>query len=194
MRAYGLTGNIGCGKSTVANLLSQYSDVVVIDCDKLAKEIVSSESYRKKICSILGEDVFQSGRTDFNKIAKIIFQNSEKKRLFEALIHPLVWERVEEIVGSEPRKIYIVESAIIFETLSEDRFLDVITVSCSETEQYRRLRENRGMTDREISSRLSHQIPSLNKEIMSRFVVNTDCTLEKLSRRVHVLYTNLKEG
>lgn len=48
MKPIGLTGNIGCGKSTVASLLSKYQDVTILDCDFIAKDIIANGAYAKK--------------------------------------------------------------------------------------------------------------------------------------------------
>lgn len=194
MKPFGLTGNIGCGKSTVATLLSEYSDMLILSCDRIAKEIISGGTHKKEITSILETNVFQDGTTDFKAIAKIIFDQPEKKRLLEELTHPLVWTAVHEKVEQfGDNKICVVESAIIFETKSEDRFAAVIVATCNPHEQFRRLRENRRMEDAQIQARLGQQISSLEKEKQARFVIPTDCSLNQLKDRVSNLYHNLKQ-
>ncbi len=194
MNAFGLTGTIGCGKSTVANLLSKYQDVSIFDCDRIAKEIISGTEHRKETANILEADVFPEGKVDFKAVAKIIFEKPEKKRLFEKLIHPLVWKAVQEKVDSTGNsQIYVVESAIIYETASEGRFLATIVAVCNPREQFRRLRENRHMTDADIRIRLGQQLPSSEKEKWAQFVIHTDCSLEHLKDRVSDLYQNLKQ-
>lgn len=194
MKPFGLTGNIGCGKSIVASLLSKYPDVLILDCDQIAKEIISSEDHRKEISSILGMDVFPNGKTDFKAIAEIIFNEPEKKRLLEALLHPLVWSIVDQRVARVGEtKICIVESAIIFETGTRSKFTAVIVATCSVDEQFRRLRENRKMKDVQIQARLDQQLPSEEKIQQAQFVIRTDCSLNQLKDRVSDLYHNLKQ-
>src|SRR5688572_6938319 len=98
MKLYGLTGNMGCGKSTVASLLSAYPDVMILDCDKVAKEIILSNQYKEKVEAIVGKNLLPTDQPDFRAIAQTVFQDLEKKRLLETLIHPLVWARVEKQV------------------------------------------------------------------------------------------------
>lgn len=194
MNAFGLTGNIGCGKSTVAKLLSEHRDVSIFDCDRIAKEIMSGTGCRKEISDILGTDVFLGGKVDFKAIAKIIFEKPEKKRLLEELVHPLVWKTVcEKVDSTGDSKICIVESAIIYETASEDTFLATIVAVCNSLEQFRRLREDRHMTDADIQTRLGQQLSSSEKEKRAQFVIRTDCSLEQLKDRVSDLYHNLKQ-
>lgn len=193
MKPFGLTGNIGCGKSTVAALLSTYPDVLILDCDQIAKEIISSKAHQREINHILGTDVFPNEKADFKAIAKIIFEKPEKKRLLETLIHPLVWSVVDERVAVVCKtKICIVESAIIFETDNENRFAAIIVATCNPHEQFRRLRDNRQMKDVQIQARFAQQLSSEEKVRRAQFVIHTDCSLGQLEDRVSELYHNLK--
>lgn len=194
MNAFGLTGNIGCGKSTVASLLSKYPDVMVIDCDRVAKDILFGQTLQKEINSIMGINVFPDGKADRKLISNVIFKQLEKKKLLEELLHPVVWATVQRMVeSSQEGTICIVESAIIYETGSENRFLGVITATCNYPEQVRRLRENRKMEESDIQARLASQFPSFEKERKSQFVIHTDCTLEELEKRVEKLHKELKQ-
>jgi dephospho-CoA kinase len=193
MRAFGLTGNIGCGKSTVAELFAQYPDVKVFNCDQIAKDVISKEVYRDALSEIVGPEAFAQERVDFAKIAQVIFQNRPVKTRFEEFVHPLVWQEVESSAEkSSQSTINIVESAIIFETRSESRFTSVILAVCNNEEQERRLRKNRGMSLEEIRSRQRDQLPSVVKENRAQFVIHTDCTLEELGRRVKILFDILR--
>ncbi len=194
MKPFGLTGNIGCGKSTVAALLSKYPDVLVLDCDRIAKEVISGEAHRQEINTILSTNVFPDGKANFRAIAEIIFGQPEKKRLLEALVHPLVWATVhEKVVSVDTGTICIVESAILFETKSEDRFAAIIVAACDPHEQFRRLRENRKMDDAEIQARIAQQLPASEKERRAQFVIRTDCSLNQLKDRARDLYRNLRQ-
>ena len=194
MKPFGLTGNIGCGKSTVAALLSMYPNMLILDCDRVAKEIVSSNEHRQQIDAILGTNFFPDKKVIFREIAKIIFEEPEKKRLLEALIHPLVWATVDERVTlADDSKMCVVESAIIFETKSENRFAEIIVATCNPHEQFRRLRDDRHMDNVQIQARLDQQLPSSIKEQRAQFVIHTDCSLDQLEDRVSDLYRNLKQ-
>lgn len=194
MKAFGLTGNIGCGKSTVAGILSGYPGVTVIDCDRIAKEIISNGAHDEEIAVILGTEAFSGGNADLKAIARIIFNDPKMKRSFEGLLHPLVWAAVEKkAAAAKVADMAIVESAIIYETGSEGRFDAVIVAACEAAEQFRRLEEDRGMSRSEIMTRLAQQMPSSEKEAMARFVIHTDCSLEELENRAGGLYRLLKQ-
>jgi dephospho-CoA kinase len=193
MNTFGLTGNMGCGKSTVAKLLAEYPDVVVVDCDRTAKEIISDPRYKQEINAVLETEVFPLGVVNLKLIAEIIFKGSNKRKLLESFVHPLVWQAVQEKVEKAGEKICVVESAIIFETQWEDRFAGVIVATCSHEEQIRRLQTDRKMSLADIEARLTLQIPSVEKEKKALFVISTECDLDELRTRVCELYQNLKE-
>lgn len=194
MRAFGLTGNIGCGKSTVASLLSTHPDVLIVDCDQIAKDVIVDERHKAALSSMLGAEVFANGQADLAAIAKIIFSQPDKKAQLEAFVHPIVWAMAEQQVNSADKDtVCVVESAIIYETASQDKFISVIVVTCNPEEQFRRLRESRGMSDEQIRDRLSGQLPSAEKEAQAQFVIHTDCSLDQLKDRADELYRNLKQ-
>lgn len=192
MNAFGLTGNIGCGKSTVASLLAKYPGVLVLDCDHISKEILAHSADRQEINTVLGMDVFPDGKANFAQIATIIFGDAEKKSLFEALIHPLMWMAVQEkMTTSSDKKLCIVESALLYETESEHKFTGVIVAHCNPEEQLRRLKEDRGMNLAHIEARLAAQLPAEEKVARAQFVIHTDCSRDELKRRVDVLHQQL---
>lgn len=193
-KKFGITGNIGTGKSTITSLLSTYPGVTVIDCDLLAKNIIMDGAYKERITSILGEDVFLADVSATKKrIAEIIFTDAKKKERLEELVHPLVLEAVREKANAIPEEnMCIVESAIMYEIGWEKEFSAMIVVVCGRSEQYKRLRE-RGMGITEITTRLANQIPSSEKETRADIIVRTDCPIEELGKKVHDLYRQLKE-
>lgn len=193
MKVFGLTGNMGCGKSTVAIILATLPDAVIFDCDLIAKEIIRTGKYADQIKDILGEGVFLNGKLNLLLVANAIFSDSIKKKAFEELIHPLVWREVEERLESgDPSKIYIIESALIYETDSESRFDAVILAACSKEVQMERLTKNRKMLRSDIEARLKDQIPTQEKQEYAQYIIDTDCTLLELETRVRALYEELR--
>ncbi len=205
---YGLTGNMGCGKSTVAKFFSEFGDVAVIDADKIAKELLRSEENRLELEKLFGPEVFTDGRLDTKKLGRLVFSDRRTLMKLEDFIHPLARQKILEMTSPRPGiSFFLVEAALIFETgwhglkirreidngFAWENFFDaVIVVTCGEAEQYRRLRETRNMTDEEIAKRLRRQMPAGEKVRRADFAINTDCPLEEVKRRVENLYCRLK--
>lgn len=195
MKLYGLTGNIGCGKSTVAKLLVIQGDVVVFDCDKIAKEIIASEAIRQDLVKIVGSGIFSNDNTvDWKKLAGIVFSDKRKKFRLEHLVHPLVRETIaQESECLSHDMIGIVESAIIYETSWYDAFNGVVVATCGRSEQVRRLKKHRNMSEDDILARINAQLPQYEKEHRANFVISTDCSPVQLETNVVDLYNKLKQ-
>lgn len=194
MKKIGVTGNMGCGKSTVLSLLSKYDDLLILECDSISKEILKSHLYDEEIKKILGGDVFDiDGSISFKQVAGVIFSDKKVKDAFENLIHPLVWAFIDESISKNSnKKLCIIESAIIFEMNSHKKLNYIITVTCDAKEQMRRLIEERKLSIEYIAARQKVQIPSKYKEVMSDFVISTDCNYDELEIMVNELYESLK--
>jgi dephospho-CoA kinase len=189
---FGLTGNMGCGKSTVAGMLACQKNVSVIDCDTLAKEIIFDDQNHQTVCRIL--NLPDDTVLDRQGIAAIIFTDRKKRKALEAFVTPLVWQRILDTVGAMPEEtVIVVESATLYETGwgSGQRFDAIVTATCSVPEQLRRLREDRGMSESEIAARRHQQFSSRLKERRADCVINTECSMEELGLRVADLYAEL---
>ncbi len=192
---YGLTGNMGCGKSTVAKYLQKYEDVCVLDCDEISKKILFEAKNKQKIKNILGNEVIKDGVVDGREVSKIIFDKPVKKKLLENFIHPLVWQKVEEKIQNEKEnKIFIVESALIYELKKENDFEGIIVVTCNKKEQFERIKKRSNWSDEEIKKRLKNQLASEDKEKKASVVINTSCSLEELESKVEQMYDCIKNN
>jgi pantetheine-phosphate adenylyltransferase/dephospho-CoA kinase len=191
MKTFGLTGNIGCGKSTIAKMLAEIPGVKVIDCDALAKEQFSNNTNRDAINRAIGFGAFVGTMPDFRFIADAIFSDADKRNQIENLIHPLVREQLRIEKEKYTGDLLIIESAILYEKNMEEGLDKVIVVTCDEDEQYRRLKVSRNMTNSEIANRLKLQLSQDEKQKRAQFVINTNCTLEVLRERVMELYVQL---
>lgn len=192
-KPYGLTGSIGCGKSTVAGILEELGAVVYY-CDAIAGELITDPAHREKIIEILGTDSpFKGASVDKKILAGIIFSDQQVKEKLEKYLHPLVWGAIEWRMAFVPSKaVVFVESALIYEIGWTNKFEAVLVVTCSEEEQVRRLRSIRGMNDLDISNRMYSQLSSREKESRADTVISTECSRESLEAEVKILYDKLK--
>ena len=193
INAYGLTGNMGCGKSTVAEFLKKHSDVCVMDCDQIAKEILFDIKNRPKIKEIFGKEIIENELVDEKKVAEIIFKNLIKKQKLESFIHPKVWQEVREKTENGPKNIiYIVESALIFETKMENNFKGIILVICDKDEQFKRIKKRNKWTDEQIKERLKNQLSDKYKNKNVLIKIDTQCLIKELESKVEEVYSFIK--
>ncbi len=189
---YGLTGNMGCGKSTVAKFLCQFQDVVTFSADDIAKELLCEKRHAEKLSGLLKANIFTGGRVDFHKIAQVVFSDPEALRKLERFIHPLTWQAIRDrIQGHTKASFFVVEAALIYEVGWENFFNAVIVVTCSPEEQHRRIQSNKGLPEEETARRLTRQLPIEEKVRRADFVIDTTCPLEEVRSKVKDLHYQL---
>lgn len=186
---FGLTGGIGSGKTTLVNFLQKnHSEVELFDCDKVAKEIMEEKEIRRKIGEILGE-VGQENNLDKKKVARIIFNNPEKKKKIEELIHPIVWNKLNERIKKiDEKSIILVESAILFDLGKEKDMPNIIATVCDLDERKKRIKARNKWSEREIEERIRNQISDKLLTQKTTIIIDTNCSLDQLEEKTEKLY------
>ncbi len=195
MRKIGLTGSIGTGKSTVAKMLQELG-AYVIDADKIVHELLKRKNVKEKIREAFG-DVFDSkGEVDRKKLASIVFNNPEKKKILENILHPLVFQEInrffKEVEKKDPKAVAIAEVPLMIETGSYKNYDKIIVVYAPEELQLKRLLE-KGMSKEEAIKRIKSQMPIDEKVKYADIVIENTSTLEDLRKKVEEVYKKLKE-
>ena len=185
----GLTGPIGCGKSTVATMLAELGGTV-IDADALAREV--TEPGRPALGDIrerFGDGVFQaSGALDRAALGAIVFADPAALRDLEAIVHPGVRTLLEERLARAERAgdpFVVVEAIKLVEGGLAARCDEVWLVECGPAVQRKRL-EGRGMEAADIELRLSAQGTDLAERLGAHATrrIDTSGTIENTRERV----------
>jgi dephospho-CoA kinase len=194
----GLTGVVGTGKSTVANLFKELG-AYVIDWDELAREITRPHSKAwKEIVEYFGRDFLNEDLTiNRQKLADIVFSDKKKVAKLNQIVHPEVFKEDEritnEIKSLDPDALIIKDIPLLFE-LTRPIFVDkIVVVSASEQTQLGRLKE-KGMSREDAQSRIKSQLPLEGKIKSADFVINNDGPLEETKRQVEEIYSLLRKG
>ncbi len=189
----GLTGNFGMGKSTVAEMFRKLG-CYTIDTDKIVDDLFKEREVIEEIRKLFGDDVFKHGKIDKKYIAHIIFDNPLMRIYLENILHPKVFEKVDEIINSIPKRgeptIVIVEAPVIFERGYQNKFDLIITVFTNEDTAIKRL-QKKGFSLEEALKRLSSQFPIEMKKSKSDYVIDNSGTLEETAQQVEALYQKL---
>ena len=181
MKVWGLTGGIGMGKSTAAELLRQRG-LSVVDTDELAREVVEpgqpalEEIQRTFGAEMLGAD----GRLRRRELAREIFADVARRRQLEAILHPRIRERWLARVDdwrTAGHPLGVVVIPLLFETEAQSHFHAILCVACSAATQGKRLLA-RGWSAAEISQRIGAQWPAQAKMTASDRVVWTEGSLQ----------------
>ena len=176
LKTFGITGGIGMGKSTAAQILREHG-VAVVDTDDLARQIVEpGEPALIEIQKAFGHDlVGPDGKLQRDQLAVLVFSDPAARAKLESILHPLItrlWESQLKTWRSEGRAVAAVVIPLLFETKAESAFDSVICLACSDTTQHARL-ASRGWSPGQIAQRIAAQLP----------------VAEKMSRSSHIVWT-----
>jgi dephospho-coA kinase len=180
----GLTGGIGSGKTTIANLFALHFSIPIYIADTKAKELVANnKQLQQEIVTLLGEEAFVEGRYNTAFVAQEVFSNKDKLDKLNAIIHPYVQQDFLQWKQSQQAPYVIKEAAILFESGSYRDCDFIIMVTAPLEERIKRVML-RDKIDREtVEKRIKNQWNDEKKIELSTFVIENreiDKNLDKI--------------
>lgn len=174
MLIVGLTGGIGAGKSTVANMFAQLG-ALVVDADQLARDVIQpGTSGFDAVIDEFSAKILSDGDIDRKKLGKIVFKDAAKRKALEAIIHPRVQEALaQKIKALSPGDILVYEIPLLVETGAAGKFDYIITVEADIENRLDRLFE-RGMDEDEAERRIAAQASQAEREVVANQVIIND--------------------
>lgn len=189
----GLTGGMGCGKSTAAKLFAK-AGYRLIDTDAIVRtEVLTDPAIITQITAHFGPEVAPGAVIDRARLADKVFSSPDERRWLEALTHPEVRRRWREKVDQAPEEAWVVEIPLLFEKDLHKLVDFTVCVACSENLQFVRL-EQRGVSRTLAEQRISQQLPLARKVELSDFVLSNDGTEAFLEQQVKHLVARLSAG
>jgi dephospho-CoA kinase len=179
MLVIGLTGNLGCGKSTVARML-EHAGVATIDADAVARDVRDHPDARAAILA-------RFGTVDAAALAGIVFSDAVALRELEGIVHPAVRTEVERrlnALAASGVPIAAVEAIKLLESPLRDRCDAVWVVRCDETDAVARLARDRGMSEAEARRRIGMQSSQDEKLRAADVVIDGSAPLAEAERQV----------
>ena len=190
----GLTGGIGAGKSTVADLFSQ-KGAVVIRSDELARQVIEPQTpgFQQVIDRFGKEFVNSEGYIDRAKLAQIVFQDDAALKDLENIVHPLVRNKTNQIIDQHTSETIIVnEIPLLLEKKMESLFDFLVIVISSEKNRLERLAQ-RGLTTEQATARMSKQVSDDERKAAADFLIVNDGNLDQLEADVEKIWQTLQE-
>ena len=190
----GLTGGIGAGKSTVADLFSQ-KGAVVIRSDELARQVIEPQTPGfQQVIARFGKDFVNSeGYIDRAKLAQIVFQDDAALKDLENIVHPLVRSKTNQIIDQHTSETIIVnEIPLLLEKKMESLFDFLVIVISSEKNRLERLAQ-RGLTTEQATARMSKQVSDDERKAAADFLIVNDGNLDQLEADVEKIWQTLQE-
>jgi dephospho-CoA kinase len=194
----GLTGGIATGKSTVTSLLASPS-VRVVDADALAREVVEPGTpAHAQIVAEFGTEVLRpDGRLDRARLGEIVFPDPAKRKRLEAITHPAIRARFEEIMARLEREgfdgILIWDAALLVESGGHAKMDKVVVVTTEPATQLGRLMARDGSSEDAARARTASQMPLAVKAKAGDYVIDNSGTREETAARVREVVRALLE-
>ena len=178
----GLTGGIGSGKSSIAQHIESLGVPVYI-ADIEAKKILETDAVIAKVVALFGEDILDKEKIDKKKIAALVFQDPEKLRKYNNIIHPEVFLHFQNWVKQhENLRLVVKEAAILFESGSYKDCDKIILVTAPKETRIKRVMKRDGVSREAVEQRMAHQWDDEKKKALSDFVIeNIDLAKAKES-------------
>jgi dephospho-CoA kinase len=174
----GLTGAVAAGKSEALAALARLG-AATLESDAIVRELLGTERVRDLLVARWGEEVAPDGVVDRERVGAIVFERPDQLAWLEAVLHPLVGERVvawrDGLTGDPPAAV--VEVPLLFETGLEKIFDATISVVAPDEVRAERAAA-RGTTA--FDERVSRQLPQSEKAARATHVVRNDGSIEDL--------------
>ncbi len=198
MRIVGITGGVASGKSLVLSAFMNLS-AYGIDCDVLSREVVRPCSKAWwEIVNFFGKAILKKDlEIDRAKLRRIVFNDSEQRKVLERIIHPEVWEkcmeRIEAIkrIEPDPNALVVIDVPLLIETGLQKEFDRIIVVYVNEETQMRRVMEREGVTRGEAKKMIDLQMPLKEKLKFADFVINNQGPREETEKQVKSIFEAL---
>jgi dephospho-CoA kinase len=190
----GLTGGIGAGKSTVADMLVERG-AVLVDGDKVAREVVEpGQPALERIAERFGRAVLDSaGRLDRPALAEVAFADPQSRKDLEAITHPAIQaEFARRVLAAPADAIVVLDVPLLVESgkANERGYHCVIVVEAPRDLRLDRL-EGRGVEPADAEARMAAQATDEERRAVATWVVHNDGDLAKLERQVETVWTDL---
>ncbi|MDD5330050.1 MAG: dephospho-CoA kinase [Sulfuricella sp.] len=195
MLAIGLTGGIGCGKSSVARIFAELG-AGVIDTDEIAHRLTHKDAPGlAAIAAQFGAEYFlPDGNLDRAKLRRLVFSDPGAKEKLEAILHPLIRRQVTFDMAAIRAPYLVLVVPLFFETGAYHDLVDrVLVVDCGEDQQVSRTMARSGLTAAEVRTIMANQISRADRVRLASDILPNHAGHEELVETVRKLHRRYLE-
>lgn len=191
----GLTGGIASGKTTVSNFLKA-KNFLVLDADKIAKEISEQEAIKREIVISFGEKILDSNSNiDRKKLKKIIFEDKKELVKLNNIIHPEVYNFFEKIAKEKrlenSEKIIIFDVPLLFES-GIDKLCDkILLIWTSREKRIKRIMKRDNIKSSLAEKIIDSQMSDEEKIKKADIVIENNGSIDELYKKIERFCENL---
>jgi len=174
MLKVGLTGGIGSGKTTVAQIFEVLS-IPVYYADSAARDLMNHDpELKKKIIASFGSDAYQNGELNRSYLGSVVFRDTEKLNLLNSIVHPVTIRESANWMKNQKSPYAIKEAALIFEAGLEKHLDYIIGVTAPESLRIQRVVDRDHLPMEKVLDRMRHQMDEKEKISRCDFVIQND--------------------
>ncbi|ASY64794.1 Dephospho-CoA kinase [Sinorhizobium sojae CCBAU 05684] len=188
----GLTGSIGMGKSTTAQMFRELG-VPVNDADEVVHDLYRGEAVAPVEAAFPG--VARDGVIDRAELSRQLVARPDRLSELERIVHPLVRAREQEFIArhrAAGTPFVILDIPLLYETKAETRVDRVVVVSCDLETQRERVMKRPGMTAEKFAMILARQVPDSEKRARADYVIDTSDSFEMTRKQVRSVVDQLR--
>jgi len=190
----GLTGSIGMGKSTTAQMFRD-REIPVHDSDAVVHQLYSGEAVGPVEAAFPGTAV--DGKIDRRRLSQYVVGNEAAMKQLEAIVHPLV--RQAELAFRETARdggaaLAVLDIPLLFETGGQDRVDAVVVVTAPASVQRQRVLDRPGMDEEKFENILSRQVADSEKRSRSDFIIDTSQGMDSARQQVDDIIRQIEAG
>lgn len=195
MLKVGLTGGIGCGKSTVAALFAALN-VPILDADVIAHRLVEpGQPALWQIQQAFGDGILNPDASlNRHQLRELVFSDVEKKQKLEAILHPLIYQTLQTELEQLAAPYCLICIPLLFET-GMTAFVDrVLVIDCPVEIQLQRVKQRDKLTEARIQSIIDQQVPRSFRKAHADDLIDNSAADDRLAEQVkklHNLYLSL---
>jgi len=190
----GITGGIGSGKSTIVKFFMKLGNIAYYHADAEAKKLMNSSAIiQTKIIALFGKNAYADGSLNTKYISEIVFNNANKLKELNAVVHPEVKKHFQNFIDQHQQKDYILyENAILFETKSNLKCDVVISVFCDLETRILRIQKRDNSSKSTIENKIKNQWKEEKKLLQSNYII-TNYSLTDSEKQVNHIHNILTE-
>lgn len=173
MIVVGLTGSIGMGKSTTAQMFVD-ARVPVHDSDKVVHELYSGRAAPLVEAAFPGTTA--DGKVDRTRLSKAVLDNPKALKKLESIVHPLVAaerDRFLQFHRDNGQELVVLDIPLLFETGGTDLVDRIVVVTADAEIQRQRVLQRPGMTEEKFNAILARQVPDAQKRAQADYLIDT---------------------
>ena len=197
MLIIGLTGNIGCGKSSLSKIFMD-EGIDVVDADIVSRQIFEDEELLQTVFEKFGPSIKNNdGSLNRKALGNIVFNDDEKLIELNNITHPRIKDKIFNQIRNleeQGKPIVILDGALLVETGYLDDIDKLIVVTCDEEIQIERIKKRDNCTKLEALSRIKSQMSQVEKVKYADYTIDNSGTIEELKNKAYKFMSYIKEN